>query len=116
MLDQYPRLFGEDSRHNQTCNRNQVESLMPYDWIEWQASYCAGALLMPINAVRMVVTGFLRDRSVATAQIPESSIVGMELVEIIMQQFGVSSLAAKVRLSKLGFLTSSPILQPSLLT
>jgi len=115
MIEQTPRLFPDDGRTSQTCNRQQVESA-PYDWIEWQASYCSGALLMPASAVRKLVTKFLRDRSVPVAKLRASSRDGEGLVEEVMAQFQVSSLAAKVRLSKLGFLTDSEIVQPSLLT
>jgi hypothetical protein len=116
MLDQTPRLFEEDDRTSQTCNRQQVESSAPYDWIEWQASYCSGALLMPASAIRGLVTKFLRDRSVPVAKIHASSGEGRTLVEEVMARFQVSSLAAKVRLLKLGFLTDSEVIQPSLLT
>ena len=116
MIEQTPRLFEDDDRSSQTCNRQQVESSAPYDWIEWQASYCSGALLMPAGAVRKLVTGFLRDRSVPVARLRASSRHGEGLVEEVMAQFRVSSLAAKVRLSKLGFLTDSEVVQPSLLT
>jgi Zn-dependent peptidase ImmA (M78 family) len=81
MLDQTPRLFEEDDRSSQTCNRQQVESAAPYDWIEWQASYCSGALLTPAGAVRKLVTMFLRDRSVPVAKLRASSRHGEGLVE-----------------------------------
>jgi hypothetical protein len=116
MLEQTPSLFEDDSRNSQTCNRQQVESSAPYDWIEWQASYCSGALLVPAGAVRRLVTGFLRDQSVPVSKLRASSRYGEALVEEVMAQFKVSSLAAKVRLSKLGFLTDSEVAQPSLLT
>jgi Zn-dependent peptidase ImmA (M78 family) len=115
-IEQTPRLFEDDNRNSQTCNRLQVESSAPYDWIEWQASYCSGALLMPVGAVRKLVTMFLRDRSVPVAKLRSSSRHGEGLVEEVMAQFKVSSLAAKVRLTKLGFLTDSEVVQPSLLT
>ncbi len=116
MIEQTLNLFEDDGRSSQTCNRQQVESSAPYDWIEWQASYCSGAILMPAGAVRKLVTAFLRDRSVPVAKLRASSRYGEALVEDVMAQFKVSSLAAKVRLSKLGFLTDSEVAQPSLLT
>jgi hypothetical protein len=116
MVEQTPTLFEDDRRNSQTCNRQQVESSAPYDWIEWQASYCSGALLMPAGAVRRLVREFLRDQLVPVAKLRASSRYGEALIEEVMAQFKVSSLAAKVRLSKLGFLTDSEIAQPSLLT
>lgn len=116
MLDQSPRLFDEDGRCSQTCNRQQMESLAPYDWIEWQAAYCSGAMLMPINALRKVVIGFLREHSSPVATLSASSRIGQELIELVGAQFQVSPIAAKVRLAKVGFVTESTVFQPSLLT
>ncbi len=116
MYDQSPGLFQNEVRRSQSCNRQQVESSAPYDWIEWQAAYCSGALLMPINALRGVVIAFLREHSVPVSKLSPSSKEGAELVEEVIVRFQVSSLAAKVRLGKLGFLADSQVLQPSLLT
>lgn len=116
MLDESPGLFDEDGRRNQSCNRQQMESSTPYDWIEWQAAYCSGAILMPINALRKLATRFLREISSPVPKLHASCGGGRELIELVMTRFLVSSVAAKVRLGQQGFLTESQFFQPSLLT
>jgi Zn-dependent peptidase ImmA (M78 family) len=83
------------------------QSLLPtegvVDWMEWQAGYAGGALLMPESFVRRAVAAFLRDRK-ETPPVKKSSATASALCERISLAFDVSVEAAKVRLAKLAYL------------
>jgi Zn-dependent peptidase ImmA (M78 family) len=102
-----PGLFEGVEVSRQQCKREQVESPAEYDWAEWQAGYCSGALLMPIGALRLSVTEFLKEAGLSVTGVPTSSNHGQDLVAVVSRKFAVSTVAAKVRLAKLGFLTDN---------
>ena len=77
-------------------SRRETIEHMPasVDWMEWQAWYACGALLMPTGALRQVTKGFFTNGG-----------NGEEgLVACIADHFQVSRDAARVRLSRAGFL------------
>jgi Zn-dependent peptidase ImmA (M78 family) len=76
------------------------------DWMEWQAGYVCGALLMPASAVREWVKEFAVP-SDAKPPFPAESIPGAELISIVAKRCDVSDLAARIRLLKLGLLSES---------
>lgn len=76
-------------------NRGQV------DWMEWQASYACGALLMPRSALQEVVTPLLARIGVPP---PVSGLEAGRLGERVQGHFLVSEAAARVRLRQLGYL------------
>ncbi len=71
------------------CRSTSIIDAPVKDWMEWQAGYAAGALLMPVTAVKKYLGGVDR---------------GGEIITGIAKVFDVSADAAKVRLSKLGIL------------
>jgi Zn-dependent peptidase ImmA (M78 family) len=89
------KLFGDEAKQPVSHPGCQTVESMPVasDWMEWQAWYAAGAILMPKSAVRNVV----QDLHDIGEDEPE------QLVACISAQFQVSRDAAKVRLSRLGF-------------
>jgi hypothetical protein len=97
-------LFDDKEVGRQQCKREQVESPGEYDWAEWQAAYCSGALLMPLSAVRLAVTEFSQKMRLGVPSVPTGSRHADELIAGVSERFTVSSAAAKVRLIKLGFL------------
>lgn len=99
-----PGLFNDEEIGRQQCRREQVESPGEYDWAEWQAAYCSGALLMPISALRLAVTDFAQKKRLVTSRVSTGSTQAEELIAEISGKFAVSSAAARVRLIKLGFL------------
>jgi Zn-dependent peptidase ImmA (M78 family) len=101
-----PGLFDGAEVGRQQCKREQVESPGEYDWAEWQAGYCSGALLMPLSALRLSVTEFLKKAGLSVTGVPMSSNHGQDLVAVVSRRFAVSTVATKVRLAKLGFLTA----------
>ena len=76
------------------------------DWMEWQAGYVCGALLMPATAVREWVQEFAV-RSDAKPPFAAESTPGTELISIVAKRCDVSDLAARIRLLKLGLLSES---------
>jgi len=91
------KLFGDEAKQSVNHPGCQTVETMPAasDWMEWQAWYAAGAILMPISALRNIV----QDLHDVGEDEPE------QLVACISAQFQVSRDAARVRLSRLGFLS-----------
>ena len=76
------------------------------DWMEWQAGYVCGALLMPASVVREWVQEFAV-RSNAKPPFGVESPQGIELISIVAKGCDVSDLAARIRLLKLGTVSES---------
>lgn len=101
------RLFGrEDPTNKAICKRGTILDAMSCDWMEWQAGYVSGALLMPASHVRRVVDAYCEPRGLH-GRVPVASTHGQALIESLMQAFAVSEDAARVRLIKLDLLTQS---------
>jgi hypothetical protein len=90
--------------NKQICKRDNILGAKETDWMEWQAGYACGALLIPITAVRKAIQEHAEAHelygSIAIGS-PEASAA----VHLIMDRFQVSQDAAKVRLLQLGILT-----------
>lgn len=86
-------------------NRCRRGALLPrdggVDWLEWQAGYVSGALLMPRSRVALLVEAFVRERDGRGPR--DGSIEAAELRRRASVAFDVSEEAAGVRLSKLGY-------------
>jgi IrrE N-terminal-like domain len=97
-------LFDEPAE-NIPCRGETILQAKSVDWREWQAAYGAGALLMPISALRAV----LREQSDAYGPPPYVANSGMAIsaVSLVASRFAVSQEAAAVRLWQKGFLRSS---------
>jgi Zn-dependent peptidase ImmA (M78 family) len=99
LYDKYPPAGG-----SQLCYRhNLLPSDLVLDWMEWQAGYAAGALLMPESFVRRAVVAFFSDRA-KTLPLRKDAITASTLSQRIALTFEVSPEAANVRLAKLGYL------------
>jgi hypothetical protein len=70
------------------------------DWLEWQAGYVSGALLMLRRRVALLVEAYLRERGARGLR--DGSIEAAELRRRASVAFDVSEEAAGVRLMKLG--------------
>jgi hypothetical protein len=86
----------------QVCKRESITGARPTDWIEWQAGYACGAILMPASLVRQRVESFAKQRSLSGQ--PFRGRPAVELVNSVKSDFQVSEAAARVRLSIMGFL------------
>ncbi|MGH2355687.1 MAG: ImmA/IrrE family metallo-endopeptidase [Chloroflexota bacterium] len=87
------------------CRRSTILDASAADWLEWQAGYACGAILMPAGPldrlVQEVLTGARRPFPLP-ARVPAAA----TLIRRVQQMFQVSADAARVRLLKLGYLTT----------
>lgn len=94
------------ARHGQgsalRCMRSAIARPRAADWMEWQASYAGGALLMPASALRGVVE---TQRSSRPAPWFFRSREARQLVKAVAREFQVAASAAQVRLLQTGWLT-----------
>ncbi|MBF0423533.1 MAG: ImmA/IrrE family metallo-endopeptidase [Magnetococcales bacterium] len=99
------RLFGPTAPENKTiCKRDTILGAGQYDWMEWQAGYVSGAMLMPVRPVRRLV-GDYREEHELLSSIQVHSEHAREILQQVMERFAVSEDAARVRLLKLNALT-----------
>lgn len=87
------------------CMRERMLDAPVSDWMEWQAGYICGSILMPITHVRKVVTSF-RKAGNLIGPISPTSKDGLVLLAKMEEAFDVSQEAARIRLLKLGILGS----------
>jgi hypothetical protein len=80
------------------CLRGGMIHAGTTDWLEWQAGYTSGSLLMPKSALHREVSAFLQQASVPSGRIGVESQSAQELVVRVAQAFEVSQDAARVRL------------------
>ena len=84
------------------CHRRLLRSAGSPDWMEWQANYAAGALLMPLEALTLV----LGSATAEAAWVRSSH--GRDRISRVQRTFDVSGPAASVRLFQLGYLSQRP--------
>lgn len=89
------------------CKRDSMMGTSEFDWLEWQAGYFSGAILMPAQQVRRAVGDLLRDRGIHGAAVIGTP-PAAEAERHTIASFQVSTEAAQVRLRKLGLLADSP--------
>ena len=88
---------------NHVCMRDRIVTAPYKDWLEWQAGYACGAMLMPLSEVLKMA----RECAV-THDLPVS--IGFEgaaqadIVSETVRHFEVSAQAARIRLKKLGII------------
>ncbi len=88
------------------CRRETILETSMSDWMEWQAGYACGAFLMPLTALRSVVRSVFEELGIA-GPTPARSSAAERLIASVQLAFRVSSEAARVRLTKLGHLSSA---------
>jgi hypothetical protein len=91
------------SRNTFSCPWGCIIQAPVSDWMEWQASYVCGAILMPLSVVRSLIQ---KSESAWNKHnpIPADSILASELTARVAGVFDVSADAAQVRLHKLGII------------
>ena len=97
--------LGSGAREDHQCTGAHIEPLAPVDWMEWQASYAAGTLLMPVGRLRALVNACWPPGLASPVVIGES--LGNDLQQRASEAFLVSSDAARVRLTQLGYLSGA---------
>jgi hypothetical protein len=90
----------------QVCKRDAMLDARQVDWMEWQAGHVCGALLMPATRLRDIVGAYQHDHTLYGPVAPATD-HGRAVIQAIMDQFQVSSDAARVRLLRLGYLGDS---------
>ncbi len=84
------------------CRRSRVVAAPQTDWMEWQAGYAGGALLMPITPLRAIVEQSLAESGGGRLVEDKTGRHGA-LVQRVAEGFAVSRDAAAFRISKLGY-------------
>lgn len=91
------------------CHRETIISMHQVDWLEWQAGYASGALLIPISALRRTVREARKEAGVGV-EVAVGSLGGQHIIRKVQEGYQVSADAARVRLLQRGFLTESTIM------
>lgn len=89
-----------------SCKRDRMIDAPATDWLEWQAGHVCGALLMPVSAVRRTL-GPIHDRLGSSEPVRAASSAGEQMIEAVVEGYQVSREAARVRLTRLGYLGAS---------
>jgi hypothetical protein len=99
--DDLQHLFtGKPEEVQSRCKHETIEGRASVvDWMEWQAGYACGALLMPKTHLNTTVKNFRQERNIF-ADIGLSTDAGRALIALVMQNFQVSRDAAVVRLKE----------------
>jgi Zn-dependent peptidase ImmA (M78 family) len=93
------------------CKRDTILNARQSDWMEWQAGYISGAILMPAGAVRRLVDDYCAPRGVHGV-VPLSTGHALALIQAVQAEHQVSEEAARVRLLALKVLTDGPETSP----
>lgn len=94
-------------RNKIICKRDSMLNAANTDWMEWQAGYVCGAMLMPKTAVVAACRGHIEKHKVyGTVSLQTAH--GASLIASVTEIFHVSADAARVRLLKLGLVTEGP--------
>ncbi|MCY4610140.1 MAG: ImmA/IrrE family metallo-endopeptidase [Gammaproteobacteria bacterium] len=100
-----PDLLGcASNADTQICKRESILDSTQADWMEWQAGYACGALLMPISQIQKIVKDHQKTEELCGA-INVDDPQGRALIHSVQTTFQVSEDAARIRLLKLGSLT-----------
>ncbi len=91
------RLFEMDAKNTNQCIRDKILGANQTDWMEWQAGYASGAILMPLSPLQELVRAFYETSHALAVETP-SSPEGITLVRKVVDSFQVSQDAARVRL------------------
>lgn len=97
----------QPNRDKIICKRDTMIDAAQTDWMEWQAGYICGALLMPKSAVIGLCREYVEANGIY-GPVSLQSPAGGQLIQTIVKAFQVSQDAARVRLLKLGLATAAP--------
>lgn len=96
--------------HKAVCKRQFMVNGSKSDWMEWQAAYGCGAILMPISALKTEIRTFFLERAIPQgARLHTSSSAGHALIVKVMAKFKVSYQAATIRLMQHNALTNRTV-------
>lgn len=95
------------------CKRETILGAQHTDWMEWQAGYASGALLMPLSYLDKAVNNLFAQID-APRPIAVASADGQRIIEATHEFFQVSKDAARVRLLQLEYLFEGPAIPNAL--
>jgi hypothetical protein len=95
------------------CHRDAIIGAPERDWMEWQAGYACGAILMPVTALFDAVQQFRTENNLLYSNLSLQSESGQNLITAVAAGFETSRDAARVRLLKKGILTDSGVQRTS---
>jgi hypothetical protein len=100
-----PGLLFDDGHHQaqaQTnkCKRDNIVNAAESDWMEWQAGYVCGAILIPAGPLIEAVQAFRARNALPLTNLALGSDAGQQLIETVAATFQTSKDAARVRLLK----------------
>lgn len=105
---QAPSLFpAKQQSHTNKCHRDNMIGSSEKDWMEWQAGYACGALLMPVTALVDTVKHFREQHQIPYSNLALESDTGRQLIAVVASTFQTSKDAARVRLLKRGILAET---------
>lgn len=84
------------------CKRDTMLNAPQTDWMEWQAGYVCGALLIPRRALAIAVSAY-QDQHGIFGPVNETGPHARAIISIVMSTFQVSEEAARIRLLKLDY-------------
>ena len=97
---QFDLFKGSSNAKKQFCKRHEISVAAETDWMEWQAGYACGALLMPASHVRSLVAPYTEQHG-QYGPVSHASVEGAALISLLQSTYRVSAEAAKVRLFRL---------------
>jgi hypothetical protein len=102
LFEDFPDAFPQAHR----CRRESILPLNDRDWMEWQAGFVCGALLMPLGPLILHVRHFRHARDLDHAALSDHSLDGVALIREVADKFQTSWETARVRLLQERILTS----------
>jgi hypothetical protein len=87
------------------CKRETMLDAPVTDWMEWQAGYVCGSILMPLTYLKRLVGDYRKENNLS-GSLGAASREGLVLLATVADTFNVSQEAARIRLLKLNHLTS----------
>lgn len=94
----------QPNRDKVICKRETIVDAPQTDWMEWQAGYICGALLMPKSAVLRLYREYAKSQNLY-GSVSLQTDHATTLINQIVETFSVSEDAARVRLLKLRLLS-----------
>lgn len=88
------------------CKRDSMILLDDRDWMEWQAGFVCGAMLIPISRLLELVRTSRQKLNMEHTVISYQSAEGLQIIADVAQTFQTSKDAARVRLLQKGILSS----------
>ncbi len=96
-------LSKDPNSSRQICKRDTILDARQTDWMEWQAGYVCGAVLMPVTRVRSLVRDYFEAEGIYGSA-PTESVHANNLIAAVAHAFAVSEAAARIRLMKLNLI------------